>query len=156
MDQLTPEKKKEYLHTTTVHSWLIISAILILLAVFLLWSFTGNMLEFQKIKVINSEDGVYGCIDIAYGQPAKLKKGMEIVFDDGRKGIIQQVDHYVYTSDELTNIFGSSLVNQLDAGKLNVLLSIETNDEIVFDSVQDGWVIMGEIKPIHLWFSGAK
>lgn len=156
MEQITPEKKKEYLHTTTVPSWLILSAVLVLLSVFIFWAFTGNMLQLQKIKIITVENGTYGYVNIANGQPAKLRKQMEVVFYDGGKGTIQQVDHYVYTLDELTELFGSSLVNQLDAGNLNVLFLIEADHTPTPDSVQDGWVIMGEIKPIHLWFSGAK
>lgn len=151
---MTPEKRKEYLRTTKVSSWLVISAVLILLMVFIAWAFIGNMLELQRIKVICSEDGSYGYVDVAYADTSKLKMGMEVVLADGRKGTIGQVDHYVYTLEEMRSMFDASLLSQMDAGEYGVIFSIETPESEGASAIQDGWIIMDEIKPIALWFAG--
>lgn len=156
MEHMISDKRKDYLRTTTVKSWLILLAVLIMLLVFILWAFVGNMLELQHVKVISTGDGVYGYVDLAYGEPASLGKGMEIVLGDGTKGTIHKIDHYVYTLEELLEKFDTSLVSQLDPGNFSILFEIETSDTVGADTVQDGWVVMGEIRPITLWFAGVE
>lgn len=151
---MIPKKRKEYLRTTKVSSWLVISAVLILLVVFIVWAFIGNMLELQRIKVISGEDGIYGYVDVAYADPAKLKKGMEIVLADGGKGTIGQIDHYVYTLEEIRGMYDASLLSQLDAGEYGLIFSIEIQESEGMSEIQDGWIIVDEIKPVSLWFAG--
>lgn len=151
---MTPEKRKEYLRTTKVSSWLVISAVLILLVVFIAWAFIGNMLELQRIKVISSEDGIFGYVNLAYTEPAKLKKGMEIVLADGRKGTSGRIDHYVYSLEEMRSMLDAAQLSQMDVGEYGVIFPIELQESEDTPAVQDGWIILGEIKPVSLWLAG--
>ena len=100
------KNNQEYLKTTTVSGWIILAAVFSLLVVLIAWAYAGRMLELQNVTIISTEDAVYGCISSKRGQPTKLKSGMEVFFEDNGSGVINKVDHYVYTAEEIKDAFG--------------------------------------------------
>lgn len=155
MEQRNGQTKTEYLHTTKVHSWLVLGAVLVLLTVFLLWMFTGNMLDLQRVKVFSTEEGVYGYVSAESGRPALLRKGMEVSFENEGVGTITHVDQYVYTYAELAERYHPTVVDQMEADRFGILFSIDTETSFPADTVLDAWVIMDEITPFQLWITGA-
>lgn len=156
MNHLAEGKNNEYIHTTSVHTWLILCAVFVLLAVFILWMFTGNMLELENIKVFCTEDGVYGYISVRSGEPAKLREDMEVVFDDGGTGFVKSIDQYVYTQEEMQEMLGGSLANQIAVSDLGILITIETAADFDVSTVRNGWVVLDEVRPFKLWFAGGE
>ena len=140
---------QEYLKTTTVSGWIILAAVFSLLVVLIAWAYAGRMLELQNVTIISTEDTVYGCISSKRGQPAKLRAGMEVFFEDNGSGVIKKVDHYVYTADEIKEAFG--ICPDEDTDGYFVMFSVDTNDAPGAYTTQKGWVVLGKVRPIDYW-----
>ena len=143
------KNNQEYLKTTTVSGWIILAAVFSLLVVLIVWAYAGRMLELQNVTIISTEDAVYGCISSKRGQPAKLRSGMEVFFEDNGSGVIGKVNHYVYTAEEMKDAFGT--FPDLDSDGFYVMFSIDTNDVPGAYTTQKGWVVLGKVRPIDYW-----
>ena len=143
------KNNQEYLKTTTVSGWIILAAVFSLLVVLIAWAYAGRMLELQNVMIISTEDAVYGCISSKRGQPAKLRPGMEVFFEDNGSGVIGKVNHYVYTAEEMKDTVG--FVPYEDDDGYFIMFSIDTNDAPGTYTTQKGWVVLGKVRPIDYW-----
>ena len=148
------KKNQDYLKTTTISGWIVLSAVFALLVVLIAWAYTGRMLDLQEVMIFSTEDEVYGCLSTNSGQPGKLKSGMEVFFKDNGSGVIGAVDHYVYTAEEIKDSIGSFLDE--DSGGYYIKFSIDTDDAPEAYTTQEGWVVLDEVRPVDYWIMGDK
>ena len=151
---MSDQKRGEYLQTVRSGTWLFLCGVALLLLVFVIWSFSNTMLDIQKNYAIVTEDGIYGCIGLTLGESFRIREGMEVVFPDtDDEGEIFKVDQHIYTIEEMEEMFGAESAVNLGVCDYNVLFLIQTDAQFETGEVFPVWVILDEIKPIHLWFA---
>lgn len=151
---MSEQKRGEYLQTVKPGTWLFLGGVALLLVVFILWAFSNTMLDIQKNYAIATEDGIYGCVKLTRNESFRIRKDMQVVFPDtDDEGVILKIDQHVYTVGEMEEMFGAENAARLGMGDYNVLFDIQTDAQFEAGAVMPAWVILDEIKPIHLWFA---
>lgn len=149
---MSDKKYGEYLKTTRPRGWILLCSVVLLMLVFIFWISTDRVLDIQKISLIATEEGVYGCIEISHVQEGTLHSGLTVVINKEYTGSVSEIDHMPYNPQELEEKFGAAVVRQLDLSEYCMLLSIDTDAELIPATVKAGWLVIGEVRPIHLWF----
>lgn len=151
---MSEQKRGEYLQTVKPGAWLFLGGVALLLVVFIFWSFSNTMLDIQKNYAIVTEDGTFGCVAISRNESFRIRKDMQLVFPDtDDEGRIIRIDQHVYTVGEMEAMFGAENAARLGMGDFNILFEIESAAQFEAGKVMPVWVILDEIKPIHLWFA---
>ena len=103
----SPEQLNDYIKVTSPGAWLILSAILVFLAGFFFWIFTGQ-LEVSFSSYVFTEGGnSQAFVDV--NEAAKLKQGMTVrLADTGTSGTVEKVEPKILSFSEIANLIGEN------------------------------------------------
>ncbi|MBQ7593812.1 MAG: hypothetical protein IJU48_05605 [Synergistaceae bacterium] len=128
----SPEQLNEYIRVTSPGAWLILSSILIFLAGFFFWIFTGQLEVSFSSYVFTEAGNSQAFVDVDDG--AKLKPGMTVrLADTGTSGTIEKISPELLTPEEVRNIIGENnswLVNGSKFVKADVKFPSETGARV--------------------------
>ena len=178
----SPEQLNDYIKVSNPSVWLIISALIIMVAAFAIWAFSGNITsEVQGTGVF--QGGSSGAVDtvVCYvdaNKAQKVSEGMEVRLYDKSKpmeayvnGKVVRVSHAAVKQEDIMQAFSSEYIADsiLDAEYgVGVLIKVNKNssgeydwangekgDEafIKLDGLCGADIITESVKPIDFLFS---
>ena len=143
----TPEDLNEYLKVTSVGVWLVLSAVIVLLAGTILWSIFGRITTKKQLAVM-SENGAVMCI-VPYADLQDVTVSGKITIGDSEYSFVSGAEPKILTIDEMTNPF-VLVYGGLQVGQLTAMLPVDAD---LPDGVYAGTVVTEELQPISMLFN---
>lgn len=103
----SPEQLNEYIRVTSPGAWIILSSIVVFLAGFFIWIFTGQ-LEVSFPSYVYTE-GKNSSAFLPVDQASKLKSGMTVrLSGDGTSGTVVSVSEKSLSFSDISQLIGES------------------------------------------------
>ncbi len=145
----SPDQLDTYIHVTSISVYVLLAAIIVLLAAFFVWSATCTLPSTVTCKGIAS-DGVITCF-MSEESVANVKPGTECTVGSELKGIVQEVSASPLSLKEASAELDDYSIYMLDLGDWNYKVTVTS------DHVADGFttvtIITGVIRPIDFFIS---
>ena len=143
----SPEQLNDYIHVTTPGAWLILSSILIFLAGFLFWIFTGQ-LEVSFSSYIYT-DGEASLAFISPDNASKLKKGMAVrIADSGIRGTVEQVASVTTPYREILELVGETNALMMGINDSDKLIRVAMRIKDAPEKVSRAVYVVDTVKPV--------
>lgn len=152
----SPDDLNNYIQVTTPKVWLLLAALLLLLLVFLIWCFTGNLLTTTKCSGIYNEGVIYAYVPIE--NASQLNEGLNAHNQLGENtvvGTITEVSQAPLSQSQAAKILGSQELAAAvvpSAGGVQVKIECQdTKEQLGTNVLSNVEIILSDIRPIDLF-----
>ena len=140
----SPEQLTDYIRVSNPSVWIILSAIVVLLAAVLVWSVFGDLPTTLKVNGY-VKDGIAVCY-VDSEKAAKLKEGMAVAVGE-TPGTIADISETPVSNQELSQIYHDDhTVSSLMAGEWNY--PVRVNVSGVPDGLCEMVITIDSVKPV--------
>lgn len=154
MDKInSPEQLNEYIKVSSPSVWIILAAVMVLLAAVLLWSATGSLPTQVSANGI-AEKGTITCY-LSQENAAKLQKGMTVNLTGGETGLVSSVGSIPLSKDEVdASVSGDYALHVLALGDWNIPVTVEIDAALQEGQVYPLTIITDSVNPIEFLLNG--
>lgn len=143
-----PEQLNDYIKVTSPSVWVVLGAVLVLLAAIVVWSFTGSLPTKVDTAGI-AESGQLTCY-LSQENAAKIRVGMEVRLSTGETGTVSAVEHTPLSEEEAAaSVSGDYAVDALGLSQWNVPVTVQTDSQLEDGRVYPLSVVTDSIHPIE-------
>lgn len=143
----SPEELDDYVRVTNPGVWMVLGAVVFLLAGFIVWGFLGKISTGIDAVCI-SNDGI-SCCYVSEENAAAIQPGMKIVLSNGNEATVVNMDDQAVEAKDAVTEYAMHVAGFDDGEWIHALEISETFPEGVYAAQ----VITETIKPIEFIFS---
>lgn len=148
----SPEQLDEYIRVSNPSIWIVLSALVILVAALVVWSVVGSLPETLAAKGVTVSNNMVQC----YVDASMLNKDLtgckaNVVLPDGAsmEGIVKSVSNNPYSLEEIAQSLKSDwVVENVAAGNYAYQVDVELPEEVRQDVLANVTLVTAEVKPI--------
>lgn len=146
----SPEQLTNYIHVTQPGAWIVLSGVLVFLAGFFIWIFTGELEVSSPAYAYAQGEEVY-----AYVFPelaAKLKAGMQVrLAESGISGQVKAVENKLSSYEEILSQIGQTNASAMNINASDKLIRVDLNMNNAPQDVSRVIFVTDTVKPLTLF-----
>lgn len=149
MDRVrSPEQLNDYIRVSSPSVWVVLAAILVLIAALLVWSATATITETVEVEAARSGDAVV--FYVPADDADSFAPGMAIRLQNGASGVVRKVDaqNVVSAQEAAAQLANEFVAYSMDLPHWCVRVTCDMKGELPQSASFPATVVTGRVKPL--------
>lgn len=151
----SPEQLNDYIKVSSPSVWILLAAVIVLLAAVLIWSATGSLPTQISVNAI-AEDGALVCY-FSQEDAAKIQEGMNVRLSDGETGSVASIGSFPLSQEEVAAAIsdnGDYALHSLNLDEWNVPIAIQADINLQDGRIYPLVITLNSVNPIEFLLNG--